>query len=239
MVTIDAIFEQYTDMRLRGKDLETVFADLRDTVVNNLTREERNTLSAQCDRWERDRTLPDLTHIQREALRRAQISNITLKITFCPSCDTPNAEGFTRCQVCDEPLAVEHVQSKGTTGIIEKKGVMFERESQLILRVVSSNDRLVLQPQISPTGITIGRNTDGVASCDVDLGPFSGGDYGVSRTHATIRFDRVQHRLTLIDNRSTNGTFINGVKVPPNMESTLADGDELKLARMIFKVRFK
>ena len=240
MVTIDTIFEQYTQMRMRGTDLEKVYDELREIVVNNLTREERNTLSVQCDRWERNRTRPDLTHIQREALRRAQISNITLKITFCPSCDTPNAEGFTRCQVCDEPLAVEHIQAKDTTGIVnQKKGIPFKRDSGLILKSVNSNDRLVLQPQISPTGIKLGRNAEGVSSCDVDLGPFGGEDYGVSRVHAIIRFDRAGERLILIDNSSTNGTFINGVKIPPDMESLLANGDELKLARMVFQVRFK
>ena len=29
-----------------------------------------------------------------------------------------------------------------------------------------------------------------ISSCDVDLNPFGGGDYGVSRIHAIIRFDR-------------------------------------------------
>lgn len=240
MVTIDNLFELYIQMRLNGKDIEAVYAALRDDVISKLNREERNTLSVRCDRWEKDRTQPDLSHIQREALRRAKISNITLKITFCPACDTPNAEGFTRCQVCNEPLAVEHTQSRGTTAIIsEKKGGVFERDSQLILRVENSNDRLALQPQISPTGIKIGRNSGGKSFCDVDLGPFGGADYGVSRVHAIIRFERNHHRLVLIDNKSTNGTYINGIKVPPGRESTLADGDELKLARMVFRIRFK
>lgn len=241
MITIDNLFELYIQMRSSGKELEAVYATLRDDVVNNLSREDRNSLSAKCDRWEKDRTQPNLSHIQKEALRRAKISNITLKITFCPACDTPNAEGFTRCQVCGEPLAVEHIQSRGTTSIVpEKKGVTFERETQLILKVANSNDRLILQPQISPRGIKIGRNSKHASpSCDVDLGPFGGGDYGVSRTHAIIRFERSQSRLTLIDNKSTNGTFINGVKIPSGMESMLTDGDELKLGRMVFRIQFK
>jgi|GEM_PF-5956181 len=238
MVTIETLFEKYIDLRLRGQDIEAVYSEMRDEVVNNLSREERNTLATQCDKWEKDRTQPDLSFIQREALKRAQLTNITLKITFCPACDTPNAEGFTRCQVCDEPLAVSHVKKKGTTGIVGQKGATFERENKLILKVVASNDRLVLQPQISPTGITLGRKTDR-ASCDVDLNPFGGGDYGVSRIHAIIRFERALNRLVIVDNGSTNGTFLNGVRIASNMDSVISDGDELKLARMIFRVKFK
>lgn len=238
MLTIESLFEKYINLRLRGQDIDAVYSKMQDEVINNLNREERNTLATRCDGWEKDRTQPDLSYIQKEAQKRTQLSNITLKITFCPACDAPNAEGFTRCQVCDEPLAVAHVQKKGTTGIVGQKGAKFERENKLILKVVASNDRLVLQPQISPTGITLGRKT-ARASCDVDLNPFGGGDYGVSRIHAIIRFERALNRLIIVDNGSTNGTFLNGVRIAPNMDSVISDGDELKLARMVFRVKFK
>ena len=36
------------ELRLRGQDMEAVYTDMRDEVViNNLTREERNTLATQ------------------------------------------------------------------------------------------------------------------------------------------------------------------------------------------------
>lgn len=239
MTSIDTLFEKYTGLRLRGQALEAVYSEMREDVINSLTREERNILATRCDAWEKDRTQPDLSHIQKRALKRAHLTNITLKITFCPACDTPNAEGFTRCQVCNEPLAVEHVRAGKTTGIVgQTKGTTFERDSQLILKVVTSKDRLVLQPQISPIGIKLGR-LSGSSSCDVDLNPFGGGDYGVSRLHAVIRFERKDNHLVIVDNNSTNGTFINGVQIPPKMETIISDGDELQLARMTFRVKFK
>ncbi|MGB7338796.1 MAG: FHA domain-containing protein [Phototrophicaceae bacterium] len=239
MATLETLFEQYTELRLNGKEQEVVFQLMRDAVINNLTRTERNTLAIQCKQWEKDRTHPNLTHVQREALRRAALTNITLKITFCPACDTPNADGFTRCQVCDEPLAVAHEQKKTTTSIKkENKGSIFERDSILVLKLTASNDRLNLQPQMSATGLKIGRSSKGVPT-DVDLNPLGGGDYGVSRFHAILRYDKAHHRLVIIDNNSTNGTFINGVQLPPHAETTLSDGATLKFARMQFIVQFK
>ena len=82
-------------------------------------------------KWEKDRTQPDLSYIQKEALKRAQLTNITLKITFCPACDTPNAEGFTRCQVCDAPLAVSSIfRNREQPELSGKEAQHFERDNQ-------------------------------------------------------------------------------------------------------------
>ncbi|MEO1288340.1 MAG: FHA domain-containing protein [Chloroflexota bacterium] len=239
MPTLETLFDQYKDLRLSGKSQEAVFELMKETVVNNLNREERNTLAIKCRDWERDRTQPNLNHAQREALRRTALTNITLKITFCPACDTPNAPGVTRCQVCDTPLAVEYQQKNDTTAIKKApQGSVFLQNTSLVLKMVTSNHRVILEPQMSPTGIKVGRAVRG-APIDVDLDPLGGGDYGVSRIHAVLRFDKAHNRVVIIDNNSTNGTYVNDVQIPPYEETTLADGDQLKLARMQFIVAFK
>lgn len=239
MSALDTIFDKYITLRLNGQDLQVVYDDLRDEVLKKLNREERSRLSGLCEKWERDRTQNSLTPEQHEALKRARLTNITIKITFCPVCDTPNAEGFTRCQVCNEPLAVEVTQSNGTTGVAsENRGSLYERHSQVVLKIATSNEKLSLQPQISPNGLTIGRSSRNF-SADVDLDPFEGGAYGVSRSHAIIRFDKENNRLVITDAGSTNGTFVNGVKLPKGMESTISDGDEIKLGRMCFRVKIR
>ncbi|MGJ3238732.1 MAG: FHA domain-containing protein [Anaerolineae bacterium] len=240
MITLETLFEKYQSLRLDDYELEQVYEMMREDVVSNLTREERNILAIQCKEWESERTHINLSRIQQEAIRRSVTTNTTIKITFCPACDAPNAEGFTRCQVCDEPLAVSHTQANTTTGIMKnKRGVHFERDSRLVLKVANATDRLVLQPQLSPTGLKIGRRTDYTSICDVDLVPFGGNDYGISRVHASIRYDRTRDLLMITDLNSTNGTFINGVRIPPQMESKLSDGDDLRLGRMPFVVKFK
>lgn len=239
MTAFQTIFDKYVEMRLNGIEQKTVFDALRDDVITQLNREDRSRLSGDCEKWERNRTQVNLSEAQREALKRAALTNITMKIIFCPSCDSPNADGFTRCQVCDEPLAVEVVQSHTTTGNLgSKQGALYNKDSHLILKIETSIEQLQLQPQISPIGLKIGRSS-GNFSADVDLDPFMGGEYGVSRSHAVIRFDKDNQRLIIIDVGSTNGTFVNGVKLPRDMESTLSDGDELKLGKMCFRVKIR
>ena len=54
----------------------------------------------------------------------------------------------------------------------------------------------------------------------------------VSRRHATVTVDD-SGRATVRDERSTNGTFVNGDRVLPGSAVTLSDGDELRLAAKI------
>ncbi len=51
----------------------------------------------------------------------------------------------------------------------------------------------------------------------------------VSRRHATVTVDDAG-RATVRDERSTNGTFVNGDRVLPGATVTLTDGDRLRLA---------
>lgn len=51
----------------------------------------------------------------------------------------------------------------------------------------------------------------------------------VSRRHATITVDDLGH-ATIRDENSTNGTFVNGDRLPPGAEIRLIDGDVVRLA---------
>jgi hypothetical protein len=54
----------------------------------------------------------------------------------------------------------------------------------------------------------------------------------VSRRHATVTVDDAG-RATVRDERSTNGTFVNGDRVLPGATVTLSDGDSLRLAAKV------
>jgi len=58
----------------------------------------------------------------------------------------------------------------------------------------------------------------------------------VSREHCMIR--RRDDHAIVIDLKSTNGTFINGMRLDPYREYVLAEGDELKLATLRAAVTF-
>lgn len=51
----------------------------------------------------------------------------------------------------------------------------------------------------------------------------------VSRRHATITVDD-HGRATIRDEQSTNGTFVNGDRLPPDIDVRIVDGDMVRLA---------
>lgn len=57
-------------------------------------------------------------------------------------------------------------------------------------------------------------------------------DASVSRIHA--RFVEKEGRVALIDLNSTNGTFINGIRLEQNESMMLEHGDEIRLGDMVF-----
>jgi hypothetical protein len=71
--------------------------------------------------------------------------------------------------------------------------------------------------------VLVGRADPHVTPPDVDLGPYGGGQAGVSRHHARLSY-RPEGWL-LEDLQSTNGTFINSVPVPPEQPVRVRHGD--------------
>lgn len=65
------------------------------------------------------------------------------------------------------------------------------------------------------------------------------GNETISRRHVFIQNDG--HRCVLIDNNSTNFTFLNASKIDPNKEYQLSDGDSIRLSneKFIFHEKFE
>lgn len=71
---------------------------------------------------------------------------------------------------------------------------------------------------------------------EIDLNPYSGFDYGVSRCHALLR--REGDRLMVQDLGSANGSWLNGNKLLPHSHFRIRSGDTLRLGRMVLRVTF-
>jgi pSer/pThr/pTyr-binding forkhead associated (FHA) protein len=85
---------------------------------------------------------------------------------------------------------------------------------------------------------TLGRATDGQPVLpDVDLAPYQAYTHGVSRLHAVIK--RGVDDISLMDLESANGTFINGKRLEPNEEHSLANGDVVALGGLKIQVLLK
>jgi CheY-like chemotaxis protein len=85
--------------------------------------------------------------------------------------------------------------------------------------------------------MTIGRaDSDRGIKPDVDLGPYDAHLKGVSRQHAMIVAK--ENTVTVIDNRSANGTRLNSHLLSPNRPYRLRHGDEITFGQLTVQVLF-
>jgi predicted component of type VI protein secretion system len=70
---------------------------------------------------------------------------------------------------------------------------------------------------------------------DLDFAAFGAMRHGVSRRHALIR--PADEMLYLIDQNSTNGTWVNGQRLLPGRDFPLKDGDIIELGALRMTMR--
>lgn len=98
---------------------------------------------------------------------------------------------------------------------------------------VIDNGKLI--PVTDKTEFTVGRASEGQPiTPDVDLGEFNAFDFGVSRLHIVVRL--VGEKLSIMDLGSSNGTFINGVRVPVNSVQSISSGDVVSLGKFRIQI---
>jgi len=94
------------------------------------------------------------------------------------------------------------------------------------LCVVETGATIPLPPRPE---IVLGRGTSAVPPPEVDLEPYGAGMAGVSRRHA--RLLRRPDGWYLEDLQSTNGTFLNEIRLPPGQPARLSAGDLIRLGQ--------
>lgn len=106
---------------------------------------------------------------------------------------------------------------------------------EVILVVRGMIERVMIREQAQ---VKLGRFEPSARNSDeLDLTPYGAMDRGVSRFHARIHIENNQ--LFITDMNSTNGTYIGGVKVAPQVPTPLRKGDELTLGRLPIQVMFR
>ena len=103
--------------------------------------------------------------------------------------------------------------------------------------VFSLVDTDVLLPIHVADRIVIGRlDFDSIEKIDIDLMPYGARERGVSRQHAALY--RTRHTVSLVDLKSSNGTYLNGLKLVPLQPRLLREDDEVRLGSMRFRINF-
>jgi hypothetical protein len=96
--------------------------------------------------------------------------------------------------------------------------------------------------QILPLGdrteFTLGRVSEAQPIMpDIDLTPYQAYANGVSRLHAVLK--REGKRVFVMDLGSSNGTYLNGKRLTPNVDQTLNHGDMLALGKLKIQILLK
>lgn len=160
----------------------------------------------------------------------------------CTKCGTPYKINDAVCIKCGhilfdpksstvalriDPNLVRLRRQRTETGVLSP-----ERTVTLLIRGIA--ERFIFE---EGTEIILGR-TDLLSDSPshFDLTRYGGHDRGVSRKHAVLRFkDGV---MLVTDLNSSNGTVLNGTRLPSNEPHPLKDNDELRLGTLPMVIRY-
>lgn len=161
----------------------------------------------------------------------------------CAKCKRNNPDDSQRCYHCgalvepttkmQPPMAKDFLTAKKS---MMRGTHSFGKKKTLYFYTTTTHQYLLVDPR-QPNGVIIGRS-DPITNYtpDVDLLAAQGLEMGVSRKHARLVLQN--DSLHIVDLNSTNGTHINGLRLPPYQGYALSEGDELILGRLKVIVNF-
>lgn len=124
------------------------------------------------------------------------------------------------------PPARKRPKPEEKTTTIDTDELQNVQEVKVRLKIPDSGQEIATEGR---TELIIGRAHKD-AKPDVDLGPFGGSQAGVSRQHS--RLVRRDDEWSVEDLGSTNGTFVNGVKVAPHQLKKIKNGDLIRCGQI-------
>lgn len=161
----------------------------------------------------------------------------------CANCGHENHDNAGICDVCGKLLDAKLVGKTvgyGDTDYEVGKPMWGNARltASLILKVADSDKSFVIASDEIET-LILGRRDPQTGSLpSVDLTDTGDAAKSVSRQHAFIK--RVDHGvLAVIDNGSSNGTFLNGQRLVANQPRILRNGDTIRLGHLTLEVIFE
>jgi hypothetical protein len=164
-------------------------------------------------------------------------------VIICPNCQHKEMSGAIYCSKCgaqlvDMTISTHKIHTAETRREVERDIDHTQPppreylQSWISLNMVESGQIL---PLADRTEFTLGRSAEGQPIVpDVDLSPFNAYANGVSRLHSVLKL--IQDHIVIMDLGSSNGTYLNGNRLPPYVETPLAHGDVLYLGKLKIQV---
>ena len=85
--------------------------------------------------------------------------------------------------------------------------------------------------------LVLGRSEKSHQDDYLNFAPYEAAEKGVSYQHATLEIIGETVRLTDLD--STNGTFLNGQRLPSNQPYLVRSGDEIRLGQLVMYIYYQ
>lgn len=162
---------------------------------------------------------------------------------ICPNCQHKEMSGAVYCTKCgaqlvDMSVATNKIKTAETRQVAQHDSGLTpplpptHLQSWISLNMVESGQIL---PLADRTEFTLGRSAEGQPIVpDVDLSPHNAYANGVSRLHAVLKL--IQEQIVIMDLGSSNGTYLNGSRLPPYVETPVAHGDVIYLGKLKIQV---
>jgi hypothetical protein len=164
----------------------------------------------------------------------------TRPLPVCPKCKQPYRQGELACSNCGivfspagRTKTIDGFKRADLERVRRVGGTLVEQAQAISL---TANDSTIVLPVAAE--VVLGRMTTSPEDeqPDVDLNNFNAHDHGVSHLH--LKVIRKRDTIYVADLGSTNGSFLNGIKLLPKQERLLRSGDELVLGRLHLHVNF-
>ncbi|GAB4482048.1 MAG: FHA domain-containing protein [Anaerolineales bacterium] len=159
---------------------------------------------------------------------------------ICPNCKHEEPDGSIFCSECGTQIL--QAEPKKTQQITEDENDLDTgsihpapqkaSDAWITLPLLDSGQMLPINDR---TEFTLGRVSENQPIMpDVDMTPYRAYDHGVSRLHAVIK--SINGQTIVMDLGSSNGTYLNGTRLTPNVENPLRHGDVVALGKLKMQI---
>lgn len=163
----------------------------------------------------------------------------------CPNCQHNNLDGTVFCTDCGMQLSgLQSIVTQNIATDSQPLRSLDKSRTEAFAKSLDTWASLHLQDsgQILPLGdraeFTLGRVSEAQPIMpDIDLTPYQAYASGVSRLHAVLK--REGKRVFVMDLGSSNGTYLNGKRLRPNVDHSLNHGDMLALGKLKIQILLK